>query len=719
MNEFEEIYGEEFFVIDSYNLKSVKQRFYGYNFQNNVIIYKNNFDGELNGIGAYVFVKVTDEDIVIMQDYTGSYELYLYKYGDYFAISNSFIKLVEHLKSQNKIITLNKKICDLFLFVSLYTYGYDQTAINEIELIPRNYNIKINKKMGSLNYEEIDFQEHTIPLDSKEGIELLDDWYYKWVDILRLLKSKTNYLEVDLSGGVDSRVLAAIWLTANIDLDKINIVSYFDNVHTEDYNIASKIADYFNFELNKSNRPSISHFKDLNTVLNISFYLKFGFHKEMFFKDFYYDEPLFTFSGLGGEIMRTAFDRPENYYQGPLNTIKSYSNEMVDSAKEVIFYTLEQVKNKFNITEDAWLSKKTYMENGHRHHCGKDLVENYFANVIKLVPMMDWTLQKLILTTEECDDEDLLTALIFQRYCPDLLKFEFFSHFKSKEINKETIDLAIELNKKYPFIKKNYTFISGPPLNNERINKTSGEFVKASEVFDLLRNAFESRSFEMEFKKYYSSEIYQTILDYTNNPKSRHQLRHVYAALFSLKMIHDTNYRSIDYSADSGHWLKSFLKGEPRNEMSPNISKLLLKYATARIDMKNLGSEKNSLKISEINDIRSKIMYPNWFKSAEGEGVIIQSNLCELDFKIRCINEGKLKIILRGIDFRDKNSNRFPIFIDYTKFTVNDEDCLNGNKLTWHDRPFVFEKEVFDGEIIHVHLEWLPFNDSSLYIENG
>ena len=38
MTEFERIFGNEFFIIDSNNLKSVKQDFYGYAIQDNELI---------------------------------------------------------------------------------------------------------------------------------------------------------------------------------------------------------------------------------------------------------------------------------------------------------------------------------------------------------------------------------------------------------------------------------------------------------------------------------------------------------------------------------------------------------------------------------------------------------------------------------------------------------------------------------------------------------
>lgn len=190
---------EEFFIIDSFNLNNVNQKLYGYAIQDKEIVDETINANELNGTGAYIFIHSDNEEIKILQDFNGSYGLYFYKNEDYFAISNSFLKLVEYLK-KNHTITFNKEYADTFLFSDLCSFAYDATLINEIEVLPRNYKVIINKNNKSINFEEIDYQEHTIELNSEEGINTLDKWFYKWTNIIRSIKDKTNNLTMDLSG---------------------------------------------------------------------------------------------------------------------------------------------------------------------------------------------------------------------------------------------------------------------------------------------------------------------------------------------------------------------------------------------------------------------------------------------------------------------------------------------------------------------------------------
>ena len=95
MSKSNKLIEDEFFVIDSNNLNNINQKLYGYTIQDENIIFNNEVDvNNLNENGSYVYVDVNDSEIKILQDFNGCYGLYLYKSEDYFATSNSFLKLV-------------------------------------------------------------------------------------------------------------------------------------------------------------------------------------------------------------------------------------------------------------------------------------------------------------------------------------------------------------------------------------------------------------------------------------------------------------------------------------------------------------------------------------------------------------------------------------------------------------------------------------------------
>lgn len=123
-----------------------------------------------------------------------------------------------------------------------------------------------------------------------------------------------------------------------------------------------------------------------------------------------------------------------------------------------------------------------------------------------------------------------------------------------------------------------------------------------------------------------------------------------------------------------------------------------------------MGDIQNNIFIINQDDLNANINHPPWFENDYGKGIVIESNLGELDFELKCVNDGILKIWLSGIDCRDKN-NEFPVYINYTNFTINDTEILKKNKLVTYDNPYIFEKKVEDSEIIKIHLEWMPFNN--------
>lgn len=154
-----------------------------------------------------------------------------------------------------------------------------------------------------------------------------------------------------------------------------------------------------------------------------------------------------------------------------------------------------------------------------------------------------------------------------------------------------------------------------------------------------------------------------------------------------------------------------------KNIKKQNCTNELKFYNRARIDIKNFGLESNKIEITEFNTKNLGIEIPNWFKSEEGEGIVIQGDEGSIDLKFKCVNDGILKMYFRGPDIRDKNKVRFPVYIDFTKLVINDESIFNDHKLVWVEKPYVFERKVKDSQIIDFHVEWLPFNSSCTFIK--
>lgn len=710
MSEFEDIFRDEFFVIDTNNLHSFNKNFFGYAFINNKIVFEVDDFDLLNGNGVYLAIKEDDDFITIYQNYNGSYGLHLYQNGDYFAISNSFMKLVEHLKDNHEI-TLNKEVADSFLFSDLCSIAYKDTLVNEIELLPRNYKVLINKNDKKIDFEEIDYQERSIPIDSKEAFEILDKWYYKWIDIVRSIKKESNNLSVDLSGGFDSRIVSIFWLTANIDLDKIRIKSHNDNLHghKEDYIIASKIANDFNFKLNQDILSyDKTRFNDVFTPIDISFYSKLGFHKQMYLKLSRSKEPMYTITGDGGgPVKGFLYKTKEENIQQVIDIANRNDTSTANSTYNVITKAINRIKDNYNLDENSkTIPEIHFREIRNRLHYGKSHVESVLSNWITLDPLIDFELNKIDVTNCECNIKAvLLYSIIFTRYCPQLLEYEFEGN---RVISQEVLDYSKKLNEKYPFKPKNLEFISGPDLEETK-SQPQKNFVKKADVENLILKVFHSNKFKNEFLKHFSKTSYYSINKIVQET-NYHPLRHVYSAIAILKVINDVS--NPNQYKDMNEWLTE-LSNDTSNDLDPGLINDLLKYDTARVDIKNYGNEKNKLEI--IDASQSRITYPDWFENDKGTGLSIEAIQSPLDLKIKCINDGEVKLRLKGIDFRDTDRERFPIYIDYTNLTINGETYSDAHRLVTHDKPAVITKEVKDSEILNIHIEWAVVNKSSSY----
>lgn len=720
-SEFEKLYGNQFFVIDSNNINLINNQLYGFILIENEVIQDVNLvnSEKITGEGTYIYFDVSEDSISIYQDFNGSYGLYLYKNEDYFAISNSFLKLVEHLKDSFNL-TLNWNYAHALISSGLCSYIYEETLINEILSIPRNYIIHIDKLKKTVNYEIIDYGEHSVKLNSKEGLDILDKWFYKWVNILRSIKKKTNNIIIDLSGGFDSRMTFILALCSNIDLNKVKVNSIDNKTHThhqEDFLIASEIADEFNFELNKEvfAEPR-TFFKDMSTTLNLSFYLKLGFHNQMNFNFYKRDEPVYVFNGAAGESIRGYNTKtPVEFRSYFKNEVNKFDSSLWMSSKEILDLSINRLKDVFEIDDDNSkdLIDLLYTESRFRNHFGKLSVERFLANQINFSPLLDPNLHKLDFKNSGGDDDDLLLALIFCRYCPKLLKFRFQGN---RTINQSTINYAKIINNIKPFESEVLEFISGPYIDYEKINLNKKLYkynFGTADVNNYLKEIFNSKLFESEFKKYFSNKLYSNISKSIENRKY-FSLQDAYPIFSILKTIdcivtkQDKNYYNFS------DWLNEFnWKNGSDDRLPQEIFEILLNYVTARVDLINVGD--NDIQIYDISDKFSSCYSPGWFKINNSNGWIVTSNALKLKFKVKIMGDGELRLWLRSVDVRDKNNKRFPIYIDYTKLIINEKSLLSENKLISHDNFGLFKFDVKNGDIIDVYIEWKPFNSQSLY----
>ena len=144
---------------------------------------------------------------------------------------------------------------------------------------------------------------------------------------------------------------------------------------------------------------------------------------------------------------------------------------------------------------------------------------------------------------------------------------------------------------------------------------------------------------------------------------------------------------------------------ESNLEISPK-SKISDLLSRCRIDIRNKGNKENNIVIIDNDDIEANIIQPKWFRDENGVGTVVDSDTGELSLSFKCINDGKLDIKFKGMDFKDENENRIPIYIDYNEILIDDKPIITKNTSVWHDDPIIYEQEVKNNQIISLKVNW-------------
>ncbi len=540
------IRGRDFFIIDRDHLDQVKTKLYGYLLDETGITSGSEYSGEIpssDDCGAYVIVRRLEDEITIEQDFFGKYGLYLFESEGYYAISNSFLYLVDYLKHRYPL-SMDTEYADYLLVSDLVSTVCGRTMIREIRLLDRNSSVHISLRDRTLT-ERINVPPiRSVNLDSEEGIRILDRWYDRWTRLFRNVINETSNISADLSGGMDSRVCLMLLLGAGVDLNKVNFISFDDDRHThrEDYSIACQIAEHYGFRLNDVSmlRTKRCYFTK-EDALFMSLSVSLGFSKMMNVLFGRFRETRYRITGAGGEGIRGFWEMPvDDYVKMRRNSLrklpKNVQKRYGDALEHCLRNSMAFLAGKYRIMEQNAheLPQIMHMEEWVRNHFGKDAVETGLVNDIKLSPLLDKDLQILRQTSDDCSDNLLLLSVIMNRYCPDLLQF---SYDGGRCIAPETLEYGAQIAASYPMTQ--------PPMHKEtrsfvireKSEECSSKKLGKSTITEEYWKWYHSDAFEYEFRLYAGVQMDRALrkrtLLRTHNP-----LYDVYAQMAVVRIMH-------------------------------------------------------------------------------------------------------------------------------------------------------------------------------------
>jgi hypothetical protein len=512
---------ENFFIIDSNNLYNIDSHMYGYTVSKEGILTDNYYKTigyytHPEPQGVYVMIRKNGNEIKINQDYNGCFGLYIYENKDkkYFALSNSFLLLEEYLIGKYNI-SLNRDYINNFIITNSSSPSIFETMIKEIIKIDSNAFILINIENKSFKIYYINYNENTIPLDSNEGLKIIDKWIDKWGYILRSLRNKTDNFYTYLSGGYITRITLSILLNSGLDLTKILIKSLRDdkNYNEEDLKIANNISETFGIKLNNFPLDGNETKWNLKDTIFCIIYSKLGFNKNYYQNDGFYNKPRFFFNGIGGEIIRGF---PHYNIKTLIEKLCSLESKKINHSKN--FYTsslrlcnrsINILKKKKTAFNDYEISSLFYSNGILRNNFYKMGIESFLSNIYFLQPLSDPDIKKIKFDLNKKYPHDLL-AYIYIRFSNGLIHFPIQGN---RTIDNESIKKAEILNKNLPSYKIKSDLNINFYIDNERKSPIphSNDNIENKKY---LKNFFKSSKFSESIHKVNKKITYRWKKDY-------------------------------------------------------------------------------------------------------------------------------------------------------------------------------------------------------------
>ena len=469
----------KYWIVDTLFLSNIKNTFIGYTVSDDGQLFLNKKPDILDGSGCYTCIETTQEKIIISQDFLGMQGIYHYKNGQRNVFSNGYEKLVDYLLKSNCSLSIDKNFCVQYIFSNEEPINMNDTMLNEIKRLGKDFLIEINKNDGKVSLIEKDYETNSIKVDSKEAINILDNWHNKWINLYRNLVKLKSPIIIDLSGGMDSRICFGLLLNSNIDKNNVIIKrniprenSYQKNY--DDWDISQEVIKQYDYE-DRSNLPFFKSF--LSKKNNLPIFeeidnLIFGNSKICDYNAFLYSEPVFHINGIYGDRNHLG-DMVEinNYIR---HKKKKYSKDMkeedikiladlMDKYSEIIFRKYES-RNRLLFLGD-------YSFEYINRFFGEKITTKIFHNDISISPFADPSIHKIEIHMEGTKNYYALASLIYNRYFEDLLKAKFQTDAEPRIINEEEINFAKKQCQKYPFRKVEKEFIPDLTDKNKIIYK--------------------------------------------------------------------------------------------------------------------------------------------------------------------------------------------------------------------------------------------------------
>lgn len=263
--------------------------------------------------GCYFLASPTTSGLKIGSDFKGNCKIFFYRRGDRWAVSNSFIKLVDAVREKSWAVTPSPHVIDSWgvpgrFWDQCWSYG---TSVEEISFLPRWGTLEatasgLTESDPSPRPNEDDYRAYT------EG---LSDYLNVWIGrIGTIMNDDSLRVQLELTGGKDSRTVFALFLAARqyfgIDFGRqFDLLSSRSANRADDLKIATDLAQTYGMPLNSRDfDPGPVSFLTATEQVDWWATFAFGSYRPVYIVSERRQLSTLPFGGQGGEGTRQQYE---------------------------------------------------------------------------------------------------------------------------------------------------------------------------------------------------------------------------------------------------------------------------------------------------------------------------------------------------------------------------------------------------------------------------
>lgn len=254
--------------------------------------------------GCYVTVARRGGVHRIGVDYNGSKKLFYFRQGGAWCVSNSLPLIAEHMRERGIRLTVN--FGQLAAFKGSGTFASQQAAttsiFNEVKLLPTTWRVTVTRA-------GLHVHQHPFAAGSALSYpDALGRYLSTWVSrVQTLMRDDRTWLNVDLSGGVDSRTVFSLISAARQSVGdgavehRVSLRSSTSPRQANDLLVATDIASRFGWDINgpAAGRPALPKLTNEERYMGWRD-LCLGVYTSVYFPDRHVNPMVIDFHGAGG-----------------------------------------------------------------------------------------------------------------------------------------------------------------------------------------------------------------------------------------------------------------------------------------------------------------------------------------------------------------------------------------------------------------------------------